>query len=125
MYGTLAATWYLAPGSKSDSLRSGRRRDALVLAAQVPPGLVVFVGRNFAGEDLPAPLIDHQSERQEGDLLEGFVQQQADVLGGIGRFVEQSELHQIIGRDGERDGVADGLMEAVIGAVAEEKGCWL
>ena len=96
-----------------------RRRDALIFAAQVPPRLIVFVGRNFAGEDFPAPLIDEQSERQEGDLLESLVQQQADVLRGIGRFVEQPQLHQIIGRHGEGDGVADGLMEAVIGAVAE------
>ena len=37
-----------------------------------------------------------------------------------GRLVEQADLHQILGRDGERDGVADGLVEAVVGAVAEQ-----
>ena len=36
-----------------------------------------------------------------------------------GRLVEQPDLHQVLGRDGERDGVADGFVEAVVGAVAE------
>ena len=42
-----------------------------------------------------------------------------------GRLVEQPELHQVFGRDRERDGVADGLVEAVVGAVAEQGGCLL
>src|SRR5262245_62196525 len=46
-----------------------RRVDALVLAAQVPPGLVVLLRRNRAREDAPAPLVDELAERQERDLL--------------------------------------------------------
>ena len=72
-------TWYFAPGSKN-CLAAGRgRRDALVLQAQLPPRLVVVVGRDLAGEDLPAPLVDQQAERQEGDLVERPREQQADV----------------------------------------------
>src|SRR5205823_12943842 len=65
------------------------------------------------------PLIDDQAKWEESDLLQGFVQQQADVFGSVRGAIEQAELYQILGRDGERDGIANRLMEAIIGAVAE------
>ena len=42
---------------------SNRGRDALILAAQIPPALTVVSRSYFAGEDFPTPLIDHKSER--------------------------------------------------------------
>ena len=56
-----------------------RRPDPLILQPQVPPGLVVIGGLDLPREDLPAPLIDQQAERQERDLLERAVHQQRDV----------------------------------------------
>src|SRR5919201_462874 len=47
-----------------------RRRDALVLRAQRPPGLVVVRGRRLPAEDVPAPLIDQLAEEEEGHLGE-------------------------------------------------------
>jgi len=47
----LPGTWYFAPGSKSCSLRGGRRRDALIPELEIPPGLVVAVRRDLARED--------------------------------------------------------------------------
>src|SRR6266849_246370 len=103
----------LAPGNG--------RRDALVLEAQLPPRLVVFLRRHFSREDLPAPLVDQQTERQEGDLLQRLLEQQADVFGRIRRLLQKSELRKILRRDRQRDGVADRFMEAVIGAVPEKE----
>ena len=40
--------------------------------------------------------------------------------GGIG--VDEAELLEVGGRDGEGDRVADGLVEAIVGAVAEQEG---
>ena len=57
---------------------------------------------------------------QERHLFERLLEQQADVLGGVGRLLDEAELHQVLGRDRERDGVADRLVEAVVGAVAEQ-----
>src|SRR4051794_9535292 len=71
-----------------------RRRDALILQPKRPPRLVVLVGRYLAREYLPSPLIDQQPERQERDLLERLVQQQADILRRIGRLLQQSDLDQ-------------------------------
>ena len=96
------------------------RGNALVLQSQGPPGLVVLLGRDLTGKDLPSPLIDEKSKGQEGDFFQRLLHEQAQILGGIGRLVEQPEFHQVFRRDGERDGVADGLVEAVIGAIAKQ-----
>ena len=99
-----------------------RRRDALVFLAQFPPGGVVLIGRHFAREDLPAPLIDHEAEGQEGDLLKRPFHQQSQVARGIRHGLDQTDLLQVIGRDGKLDRVADRFVEAVVGAIAEEEG---
>jgi hypothetical protein len=70
MYGVLLGMWYFAPGSKIAFGASYRRRDALVFQAEIPPGLVVVFRLDLAGEDFPAPLIDHKPEGKEGDLVE-------------------------------------------------------
>ena len=70
MYGTFAGTWYFAPGSKSSSLRApAARRPGTSAAAPTRP-CCSSSGVISAGEDLPAPLVDEQAERQERDLLE-------------------------------------------------------
>jgi len=60
-------------------------------------------------------LIDEQSEGQEGDLVHCPLQQ---IRGVVGRWHggQQSDLLQVFGGNGERDGVADGFVEAVIGS---------
>ena len=98
-----------------------RRRHALVFQTQLPPRLVVFLGRNLAGEHLPSPFVDHQRERQERDLLQSLVQQQPQVFGTVRHAFEQSDLLQILGRHRQRDGVADRLVKSVIGAVPKQK----
>ena len=80
-----------------------------------------LVGRDLSREDLPAPLVDQQTEWQEGDLVERSREQQADVARRRRGLVEQADLHQVLRRDRQRDGVADGFVEAVVGAVAEER----
>src|SRR5207247_7670444 len=62
-----------------------------------------------------------QSERKERNLFQGFGEQQADVFGRIGRLLEKSDFNQVLRRHRQRDGVADSLMEAVVGAVAKQK----
>src|SRR5664279_4546015 len=97
-----------------------RRRDALVFLPQLPPRLVVFLRRDLSRENLPAPFVDHEPERQEGDLLERLVEEQADVLRRVRRLLQKTELHEVFRRDRERDRIADGFVEAVVGALAEE-----
>jgi len=55
------------------------RCHALVLLAQGPPEVVVTIRPHFAGKYFPAPLVDHQAERQERDLLKRLLHQQAQV----------------------------------------------
>src|SRR5687767_5124285 len=47
-----------------------RRLDALVLAAQLPPRLVVVGGLDAPIEDAPAPFVDELAEGEERDLVE-------------------------------------------------------
>ena len=98
------------------------RSHALVFQLQFPPCLVVLLRWYLAGEHLPAPLVNEQAKGQEGDFLQRFVEQEADVFGGVRRLVEQADLDQVFRRYGKRNGVAHRLVEAVVGAVAEEEG---
>ena len=43
-------------------------------------------------ENVPAPLVDDEAERQECHLLEGLCQEQADVSRAVRRAVEQADL---------------------------------
>src|SRR5439155_24483111 len=99
-----------------------RRSDALIFLPELPPGLVVLFRRNLAGEYFPAPLVDQQPEGQERDFFEGSLEKQSHVLGRIGRGLEQSDPDQVFRRHRQRDRIADSLMKAVIGAVAEQIG---
>ena len=96
-----------------------RRRNALILQPQRPPGFVVVLRRDLAGKNFPAPLVDQQSEGQERDFVQRLLQQQPECRRFRRNFVEQADLLQIFRRDGQRDGIADGLMKSVIGAVLE------
>ncbi len=95
-----------------------RRDDPLVLGAQRPPGGVVVLGLDLAGEDIPAPLVDQQAEGQEGDLVQGTLHQRVERV--LGHVAQQPQLDQVGRRHREGDGVTQGLVEAVVGAVAEE-----
>lgn len=46
---------------------------------QIPPVVVVAAGGCAAIEHIPAPLVDEVAEGQEGDLLQGHLQQVVDV----------------------------------------------
>ena len=100
-----------------------RRRDALILQAQLVPGRRIVCRLDITGEDAPAPLVDQQAERQEGNLVHCLPQQQAEVLVGSGHFglVKQADLHEIFWRNRERDRIADCLVEPVIGAILEQE----
>src|SRR5262245_52974326 len=56
-----------------------RRRDALILQAQIPPRLVVVLRLDLAGKHLPPPLVDEQAEREERDLLERLVHEEPEI----------------------------------------------
>ena len=96
------------------------RRDALVLLAHLPPCLVVIGGLDLAAEHLPPPLVDEQSERQERDFVQRHMQQVAGVIGLRNRC-QQANLVEVLGRDGQRDSIANGLVEPVIGAALEQE----
>jgi len=74
-----------------------RRGDALVFSGGDPTSLVVVLRLDFAGKDFPAPLIDDQTERQEGDLVEGLTQQDGDVGVGGRKRVEQADCFRYSG----------------------------
>ncbi len=97
------------------------RGHALILRAQLPPGLVVLLGRDLAGEHLPTPLVDHLTERQEGHLLQRVLHQLVQrPLVVVRDHLEQPHLLQVRGRDRERDGIADRLMKAVVGSILKQ-----
>ena len=93
-----------------------RRRDALIFSAQFPPRFVVIGRLDFAGEDLPAPLVQRQREGQECDFVERSAQLQRNI--GFGRWLRvcEPECLQIRRRDGKRDRIANRFVKAVIRA---------
>ena len=98
-----------------------RRRDPLIPQPQIPPGLVVVRRSNLTGEHSPAPPVDHEAERQEGDLVHRLAEKQSKIGRGRRLLVEESDLHEIVGSDGEGDRVTHRLVEAIIRAVLVEK----
>src|SRR5690606_6503295 len=100
-----------------------RRRDPLVPLPQLPPALVVALGRDLAGEDVPPPLVDELAEGQEGDLLQGHLHLEVDqALVVLGQVIDQPDLLEITRGDREGDGVAHCLVETVMRASLEEDG---
>ena len=71
------------------------RRNALILQAKIPPGFVVVVGLDLAGEHFPAPLVDDEAKWKEGDFFEGLLQEVVDIAGGRRDGVDQADLLQI------------------------------
>ena len=102
-------------------MRSHRRSYALILLAQRPPGFVVIRRLHLSGKNFPAPLVDHQPERQKCDLIQRRAQQQRQIGARRRNRLDQADLLQIFRRDGERDRIADRLMEAVVRAIAEQE----
>ena len=49
------------------------------LSPELPPLVVVVVGVSLSGEDGPSPLVDEVAEREEGDLLQGHLQQEVQL----------------------------------------------
>src|ERR1700730_8996329 len=70
------------------------RRHALILALQVPPGLVVIRRRNLPGEDFPAPLVNQQAKRKKRHFVQGAMQEETDVGRSRGHGIEQIYLLQ-------------------------------
>src|SRR5690606_30362314 len=60
-----------------------RRPHALVPLPQLPPRPVVGVRPDLVREDLPAPLVDEQAERQERDLVERVAHEEPEVAGRV------------------------------------------
>ncbi len=65
---------------------------ALVFFAEGPPCLVVVGGFGFAGEDLPAPLVDEEAEGEEGYLVVGGAELEGDVGLGGRDLVDKADL---------------------------------
>ena len=99
-----------------------RRDDALVLQAQIGPGLVVLFRRCLARQDAPAPAVDRNRKWQEGNLVQRGLKEQ----GGVGvrpRLLfsaDKADLLEVFRRDRQGDEVPDRLMEAIMGAVLVE-----
>src|SRR5713101_7090629 len=98
-----------------------RRGYPLIFTAKFPPGFVVIGGLDFARENFPAPLVDQQAERKEGDFLERALEQQGDVSGRRRNAIDQADFLQVFRRNREGDGIADGFVETVVGAVLEKR----
>ena len=112
----------LRPGVEVGFGARHRGREALVAPPQLPPAAVVIGGRDLPREHLPAPLIDQPPEGQEGDLLEGHLHLLVDErLAARGDGVDEPDPREVGRGHREIDGIADGLVEAVIGAVAEQE----
>lgn len=50
---------------------------------EVPPVTVVAVSRSVTLEDVPAPEVEGERERQERDLVQGHGEQEVDVVGDV------------------------------------------
>ncbi len=96
-----------------------RRHDSLILSAQIGPALVVIGGRDRPVKHPPTPFIDEQAKGQKRHLVHRLTQQQPGILFRPRHFclIEQSDLHQIFGRDRQRDGIANRFVETVIRAI--------
>ena len=95
--------------------------DALVLLRSSHQASLYFVGLDLAGEHVPAPLVDHDAERQERDLLERHLHLHVDRrLVVLRDLSSRPSLLQVLGRHRQRDRVADRLVEAVVGAALKE-----
>src|SRR5690606_33990527 len=111
-------------GTRVEELLAARlhRGHALVARLQLPPGLVVAVRGDRAVEHAPAPAVDHQPERQERDLGQGHAHLGVDQrLVALRLALDQADRLQVLRRHRQHDGVADGLVEAVVGAVLEQR----
>ena len=119
MYGTLAATWYLAPGSKSASLRPAGGAMPWYFRRSSHHAWLYFSGGISPEKTFQRHWSITSPKGRKAIFSSAWCSSRPMSLEVSGRLVEQPELHQVLGRDGERDGVADGLVEAVVGAVAE------
>src|SRR5437763_16883524 len=110
----------LGPGIEIRFAALDWRGHALVFGLEVPPRLVVVFGRNLTGKDLPAPLVNEQSKGKKSN----FVQLHFQQVTGIGALrrngLQQAYLFQILRSHRESNGIADGLVEAIVGTVVKE-----
>ncbi len=120
-YGVFDATWYFEGRIEIRFRALHWRGHALIFLAQFPPSLVVVLGLDLTGEDAPAPLVDQQSEWQERDLLQRLVHEQAEVGIRAGHLTDEVDLLQVLGSDGQGNGIADGFVKTVIGTVFEQE----
>src|ERR1017187_10903741 len=93
----------LCAGVEVAGAARGGRRDALVLSPEVPPGRVVVGRCDSAGEDLPAPFVDEEAERQKRHLVERHLYLLVDARAVSGLdAVEKADRFQVLGRHAER-----------------------
>lgn len=99
-----------------------RWRDTRCLYAHLPESAIVLVRRHLATEQRPSVLVQRVGERQENDFRQCLSVQ----FINFGLFVTNVVLQQSNGfevlwcRCGQSECIADGLMEAGIGPVAED-----
>src|SRR5712664_3276634 len=69
----------------------GGLRDALVAMLHVPPCCGVLRGCDLPRENSPAPPVERERERQEGDLVERYAQQHRRIARCAREAVEQTD----------------------------------
>ena len=81
-----------------------------------------MLGRDAPGEYPPAPLVDHLAERQKRDLVQSQFHLAIDhrFIVLLGRS-DQSHAVQIFRRQRQHRGVADGLVETVVGTTLKQR----
>jgi hypothetical protein len=120
--GTRCRHVVLGAGSKSPRSRATGGAHALVLLAQLPPGLRCTA---------PAPISPEKTfqrhwstsrpKGRKATLSSAMLHQQAEVAVASGAPVDQADLLRYSGVTDSDDGVAQRLVEAVVGAVAIEE----
>src|SRR6185295_9088662 len=72
-----------------------RRRQSLILRAQIPPAFVVVLWFDFAGENFPTPLIDEITKRQKRNFIERTLQQKSNVRVLVRHLIDQTDLLKV------------------------------
>ena len=92
----------------------------MILFAKLPPGFVVFGGLHWPEKTSQRHLSINRPKGRKA-ILSSAVEQQRKIGGRRRNLLDEPDLLQVFGRDGEGDGIADGFMKTVVGAIAKHR----